>query len=162
MTQFTQSPLVLTILQQVSSDRLQRAVCGFADGSLTVALTRQSDSEIRALVKNGEGKEYGVTLTHALIACSCRDALYRGGICKHGVAVVLHVLRTPQPKTEAPVPQFPMFHLMWRDGVVLCTEPHPGRVQVWPWTEYMLTWPELCSSCVAAYKHPKRAMAKAA
>jgi hypothetical protein len=127
-----------------------------------MTITRQSEAEIRALVKNGEGKEYGVTLTESLTACSYKDALYRGGICKHGVAVVLHVLRTPQPKTAAPAPQFPTFHLMWRDGIILCGDPHPGRVQVWPWTEYMLTWPEVCSSCVATYKHPKRAMAKAA
>jgi hypothetical protein len=162
MTQLTHSSLVLTILQHVSSDRLQRAVCGFADGSMTVTLTRQSDCEIRALVKNGDGKEYGVTLSESLTSCSCKDALYRGGICKHGAAVALHVLRVPQPKTTTPAPQFPTFHLMWRNGIVLCGDPQPGRVQVWPWTEYMLTWPEVCSSCVATYKHPKRAMAKAA
>ena len=162
MTQFTHSSLVLTILKQVSSDRLQRAVCGFVDGSLTITLTRQSESEIRALVKNGDRKEYGVTLTESLTTCSCKDALYRGGICKHGVAVVLHVLRTPQPKTAALAPQFPMFHLMWRDGIVLCGEPQPGRVQIWPWTEYMLTWPEVCPSCVATYNNPKTVMSKAA
>ena len=112
MTQFPHSSLVLTILKQVSSDRLQRAVCGLADGSMTVTLTRQSDSEIRALVKSGNDIEYGVTLTESLSACSCKDALYRGGICKHGVAVALYVLRTPQTQKEAPAPQFPMFHLM--------------------------------------------------
>jgi hypothetical protein len=78
------------------------------------------------------------------------------------VAVALHVLRTPQLKTVSPAPQFPMFHLMWRDGIVLCGDPQPGRVQVWPWTEYMLTWPEVCPACIAAYKQPKTAMAKAA
>lgn len=162
MTQFTYSSLVLTILRQVSSDRLQRAVCGFTDGSLTVTLTRQSEAEIRALVKNGDGKEYGVTLTESLPTCSCKDALYRGGICKHGVAVALHVLRTPQPKTAAPALQFPTFHLMWRDGIVLCGNPHPERVQVWPWTEYMLTWLEVCPACRAAYKQPKTTIAQAA
>jgi SWIM zinc finger len=162
MTQFTYSSLVLTTLKQVSSDRLQRAVCGFADGSLTVTLTRQSDAEIRALVKNGDGKEYGVILTEALTACSCRDALYRGGICKHGVAVALHVLRTPQPQKAVLAPQFPTFHLMWRDGIVLCGDPHADRVQMWPWTAGMVTWPEVCPWCVATYKRPKMAMAKAA
>jgi hypothetical protein len=162
MTQFTHSSLVLTILKHVSSDRLQRAVCGLADGSLTMTITRQMEAEIRALVKNGDGKKYGVTLTESRTTCSCKDALYRGGICKHRVAVVLHVLRTPQSKTEAPAPQFPTFHLMWRDGIVLCGEHQPGRVQVWPWTEYMLTWPEVCPACIAAYKQPKTAMAKAA
>ena len=162
MTQFSHSSLVLTILQHVSFDRLQRAVCDLADGNLTMTITRQSEAEIRALVKNGEGSEYGVTLTESLTTCSCKDSLYRGMVCKHAVAIALHVLRTPQSKKEAPAPQFPTFHLMWRDGIVLCGEPQPGRVQVWPWTEYMLTWPEVCSSCVAAYKQPKRAMAKAA
>ena len=154
--------LVLHAVQQVSPDRLQKAVCGLADGSMTITLTRQSESEIRALVKNGEGKEYGVTLTESLSTCSCKDALYRGGICKHGGAVALHVLRTPQPKTEAPVLQFPMFHLMWRDRIVLCGEPHPERVQVWPWTQGMLSWPEVCPSCTAAYRQPKLALATAA
>jgi SWIM zinc finger len=162
MTQFTHSSLVLTILKHVSSDRLQRAVCGLVDGSLSVTLTRQLDCEIRALVKNGNGKEYGVTLTEALTTCSCKDSLYRGGICKHGVAVALHVLRTPQPKTADPAPQFPTFHLMWRDGIVLCGERHPGRVQVWPWTEYLLTWPEVCPSCLSTYKYPKKVLEKAA
>jgi hypothetical protein len=162
MTQFTHSFLVLTILKHVLSDRLQRAVYGFADSRLAVALTRQSDSEIRALVKNGNGSEYGITLTEAITTCSCKDSLYRGTVCKHAVTVALHVLRTSQPKIEAPIPQFPTFHLMWRDGIVLCDEPQPERVQVWPWTEYMLTWPEVCLSCVSTYNHPKRVMAKAA
>jgi len=122
--------LVLSAVQQVTADRLQRAVCGLADGSMTVTLTRQSENEIRALVKNGDGKEYGVTLTDSLTTCSCKDALYRGGICKHATATALHVLRSPQPKKEAPAPQFPTFHLMWRDGIVLCGEHHPERAQV--------------------------------
>jgi hypothetical protein len=48
-------------------------------------IIRQSDCEIRALVKNGDGKEYGVTLTESLSTCSCKDALSRGGIYKHDV-----------------------------------------------------------------------------
>ena len=69
-------PLVLTVLQHVATDRLQRAVAALAEGSLTMMLTRQTEDEIRALVKNGEGKEYGVTLTKAGVFCSCADALY--------------------------------------------------------------------------------------
>src|SRR5215217_3158938 len=146
-----QHPFILTVLQQVSTDRLQKAVTALVEGEMSITVTRQTPTEIRALVQNGDGKEYGVTLTGSLTACSCKDSLYRGGICKHGVAVALHVLRTPQPKTAAPAPQFPTFHLMWRDGIVLCGDPQPGRVQVWPWTEYMLTWPEVCPACRAAY-----------
>jgi hypothetical protein len=190
--------------------RLQKAINSLVEGSMTIILTRQTPTEIRALnqtsrdrytrvvtlnegkalserffaalrmtwpsgrivkctnvmtsglVKNGDGKEYEVILTESLTACSCKDALYRGGICKHGVAVALYVLHTPQPKTTAPATQFSTFHLMWRYGIVLCDDPHPRRVQVWPWTEYMLTWPEVCSACVAAYKQPKTIMVKAA
>ncbi|MSQ48170.1 MAG: hypothetical protein EXR78_07245 [Deltaproteobacteria bacterium] len=154
--------LVLTAVQNVAADRLQKAVCGLADGSLVVTLTRQSDDEIRALVKNGDGKEYGVTLTESLTTCSCKDALYRGGVCKHAVGVALHVLRAPQPKRATTASQFLSFHLMWRDGIVLCGESHPDRVQVWPWTQGMLSWPEVCPSCVTAYQHPKPAIARAA
>jgi hypothetical protein len=155
---------VLHTVQHVSSDRLQRAVNALAEGSMAVTLTRQAEAEIRALVKNGNGAEYGVTLTDALSACSCKDSLYRGVVCKHAVAVALHVLRTPPPKQEAPVAQEqrPAFHLMWRDGLIVCGEPQPGRFWVYPWTDFMLTWPEACPACVAAYKQPKTAQAVAA
>ena len=95
-------PLVLSVLQQVSTDRLQRAVNALADGSLTVALTRQTEAEIRALVKNGDGKEYGVTLTESGVFCSCPYALYRGVTCKHATVLALSVLRTPQVQEEQP------------------------------------------------------------
>ena len=72
------SPIVLTVLQHVTVDRLQKAVTALAKGSLTMTLTRQTEDEIRALVKNGESKEYGVVLTEAQVFCSCPDALYRG------------------------------------------------------------------------------------
>src|SRR5215510_3946038 len=89
-------PLVLSVLHTVSTDRLQRAVNALAEGSLTVTLTRQTEAEIRALVKNGEAKEYGVTLTETGVFCSCPDALYRGVACKHATVVALFVLRLPQ------------------------------------------------------------------
>ena len=94
-------PLVLTVLQHVSTDRLQRAVNALADGSLTVTLTRQTEVEIRALVKNGEGKEYGVTLTTTVVFCSCPDTMYRGVTCKHAAVLALSVLRAPQPQEQA-------------------------------------------------------------
>jgi uncharacterized Zn finger protein len=100
--------LVLTVLQHVSTDRLQRAVNAFADGSMTVSLTRQTEAEIRALVRNGDGKAYGVTLAETGAFCSCPDALYRGVTCKHATAVALSVLRMPQgqgePQTEKQKP----------------------------------------------------------
>jgi hypothetical protein len=150
--------LVLHTVQQVSSNRLQRAVCSLAEGSLTISLTRQTDAEIRAVVTNGDGSEYGVTLAEALFTCSCKDALYRGVICTHAVVVALHVLRTSQqPRKEKPP-----IHLMWQSGEILCGGPLEDGFWVWPWTAYMLTWPEACPACVAAYKQPKTAHAAAA
>ena len=93
-------PLVLNVLQHVTVERLQKAVNLLADASVTVTLTRQTETEIRALVKNGDGKEYGVTLTKTGAFCSCPDALYRGLACKHATIVALQVLRTPQTEVE--------------------------------------------------------------
>jgi uncharacterized Zn finger protein len=104
-TQVTSSHhlLALTVLKTVSPDRLQKAITALVDNSMTILLTRQTEAEIRALVQNSEGKEYGVTITDGAITCSCRDALYRGVVCKHAVALALYTIRTPQAEaiTEA-------------------------------------------------------------
>lgn len=152
------SSLVLSLLRQVDGERFERAVNSLAQGFLSLTLTRQQPQEIRALVRNGEGKEYGVTLTEAVATCSCKDALYRGVICKHAVAVALSVLRAPQPQVSAlqtPAPQSPpCIHLMWRDGIVLCGVPEPDRFWVYPWTDNVWNWPDICSDCKAAWKQP--------
>src|SRR5439155_20159720 len=93
-------PLVLTVLQHVSTDRLQRAVNALADGTLTVTLTRQTEAEIRAVEKNGEGKEYGVTLSATGVFCSCPDTMYRGVTCKHAAVWALNLSRALQPKEQ--------------------------------------------------------------
>ncbi len=93
-------PFVLTVLQNVTTERLQKAVNAIADASLTITFTRQTEAEIRAFVRNGAGKEYGVTLTEAGTFCSCPDALYRGVTCKQATALALTVLRMPQAQEE--------------------------------------------------------------
>jgi HAMP domain-containing protein len=60
------SSLVLTVLQNVPTDRLQRAVTALADGSFTMTLTRQTPTEIRALVQTHTGQQYGMALTEAV------------------------------------------------------------------------------------------------
>jgi hypothetical protein len=152
----TQSALILDLLKNTPIDRLQRAINALADHTLTISLTRQSETEIRALVTNGDGISYGITLTDSLTACSCKDSLYRGGICKHATAVALYVLRSPQPKIEALAPQFPTFHLAWSDGSTLCGDPEPERVQP-RFTEGMLHWSETCLACRSAYNQPNPA-----
>ena len=111
MTHSIQQALIMNVLQQVSTDRLQRAVTALADGSLSMRLTRQTEAEIRALVKNGEAKEYGVTLTEAAVFCSCPDALYRGSVCKHATVLALTVLRTPCLQEEQPAESAPNLKL---------------------------------------------------
>src|SRR5262245_6228604 len=104
-----QHSFILTVLQRVSPERLQKAVNALVTGDMSLSVTRHTATEIRALVKNGDGIEHGTVLTEALATCSCRDSLYRGTVCKHAAAVALSVLRTPPPKQEASVPQFPTF-----------------------------------------------------
>ena len=158
-------PFVLTVLQHVTTDRLQRAVNALADGSMTVTLTRQTEAEIRALVKNGAEREYGVVLTPTLTTCSCKDALYRGVVCKHTVATALHVLRTPQAKREPqpePVrtvaPPQRTIHLLLDGDRALCGVLNPTRCWRWPhWPE--TTWPETCTECAAVRTRPVLAAA---
>src|SRR5262249_21904700 len=87
--------LVLHAVQQSTPERLHRAVSGLADGTLTVNLTGQSDTEGRGFVSNSDGKPYVDVATTDRAFCSCPDAMYRKGICKHAVVLALHVLRTP-------------------------------------------------------------------
>ena len=147
-----QYPFLLTVLQRVSADRLQKAVNALAEDSLSIALTRQTPTEIRALVKNGANLEYGLTLTPSLITCSCRDALYRGVVCKHAAVVALHLLRTPGQPEPPVVDTQPPLHLMWRNGIMLCGMWDPKRVWVWPWTENVWNWSDICTDCKAAWK----------
>jgi predicted nucleic acid-binding Zn finger protein len=143
------SPLILTVLQHVTVERLQKAVTALAEGSLSMTLTRQTQNEIRALVKNGEGKEYGVALTEAQVFCSCPDALYRGSVCKHATTLALAVLRGEIKETKSPR----TIHLAMQEGVALCGIHHPPHFWKWPyWPE--TAWKESCPECEAIRKQP--------
>ena len=138
--------LLLSPLRETTPDRHQKAVQGLRDGTLTVTLTRQTDAEIRALVRNGDGIEYGVTLTNAGAFCSCKDALYRGVTCKHALAVCISHLQHNDPPADA-------IHLMWTDGLVLCGERYPHRF--WQhWNANALNWHDMCKACVRQWTHP--------
>jgi predicted nucleic acid-binding Zn finger protein len=47
------------------------------------------------VVRKGNAKEYGCTITAAGAFCSCPDALYRGSTCKHAVVLALYMIRNP-------------------------------------------------------------------
>src|SRR5262245_48614458 len=98
--------LTQSILAKVEPGRLQTAVAGFVSGAYAVTITERSATELSGLVTTGEGPHYGVVLTADRAFCSCPDAMYRKGICKHAVVLALHVLRTPktEAKVEAEVP----------------------------------------------------------
>jgi predicted nucleic acid-binding Zn finger protein len=88
------------ILARVEPGRLQKAVEGFVSGAYAITVTEQSEAEIRGFVANGDGKEYGVVLSEGQTFCSCKDAMYRKGICKHAVVLALHVMRTPKAEAK--------------------------------------------------------------
>lgn len=93
-------------LARVEAKRLQKAVEGLVSGAYTVAVTFQDQCRVCGTVTNGDRKPYAVTLgMDDFVACSCPDAVYRKGICKHAVALALHVIRNPQAerKEERPV-----------------------------------------------------------
>ena len=94
------------ILAKVEAGRLQKAVEGLVNGAYAITLASQTAAEIRGFVANGDGKQYGVVLSEGHAFCSCPDAMYRKGICKHAAVLALQVIRTPceeHPTEERPV-----------------------------------------------------------
>src|SRR5262249_15843379 len=85
-----------TVLARVEPGRLQKPVEAFVSGPYAITVTEQGEREVRGFVANGDGKEYGVVLTEGQTFCSCKDAIYRKGICKHAVVLALHAIRTPR------------------------------------------------------------------
>src|SRR5262249_39223974 len=104
-------------------------------------------STVSALVKNGDGHEYGVTITDGSITCSCKDALYRAVVCKHAVALALYALRSA--KDEHP----PTIHLVVKGSTALCGVLNPD--QCWHWPHFPETeWREACVKCTAILHQP--------
>lgn len=97
------------ILAKVEAGRLQKAVEGLVSGAYSITLASQTEAEIRGFVTNGDGTQYGLVLSEGHAFCSCPDAMYRKGVCKHAVVLSLHVIRTPavavQPVAEEPAEQ---------------------------------------------------------
>jgi hypothetical protein len=141
--------LILNVLQQVAPDRLQRAVTELVKNAASITCTRTTETEIRALVRNGEGHEYGVALTETSVFCSCRDALYRGQVCKHAAVLALTVLRTAPTTSEVTR----TIHLLSRDGLTLCGADVARHRWQWPyWPE--TAWQESCAQCEARRRLP--------
>src|SRR6266508_5913615 len=89
------------ILAKVGAGRLKKAVEGLVTGAYAITVTIQNEEEMRGFVLNGDNHQYGVVLTEGHTFCSCPHAMYRKTVCKHAVALALHVIRTPKMQTEA-------------------------------------------------------------
>jgi uncharacterized Zn finger protein len=95
-----QSSLILNVLEHVTMDRLQKAVETLAKDGYLIRFTTRTETEIGALVLNGDATEYSVVLTPGKAFCSCKDAMFRHVHCKHVAAVALYALRTPAEEQQ--------------------------------------------------------------
>jgi uncharacterized Zn finger protein len=84
------------VFARVEDQRFSKAAEGIRNGMYQTTITLQTEDEVRGVVKRGNDKEYGCTITATGAFCSCPDALYRGSICKHAVALALCVIRNPR------------------------------------------------------------------
>ena len=138
---------ILSTLRAASPERHQLAVRGLRDGTLNITLAFRSDRELRALVKNGDGQEYGVLLSDRGNFCSCKAARYRGATCKHQLARCVFVLQ----QSEAAVDRIHLWHPA--DVLPLCGETHPKRF--WQrWNYNVFSWTDVCPACMHAWTHP--------
>jgi predicted nucleic acid-binding Zn finger protein len=99
---------LLSPLRAATPERHPLAVKGLRDHTYTITIAHRSETELRALVRNGEGAEYGVNLSDRGNFCSCKDALYRGTTCKHQIALCVFVLQQNEQAQDR-------VHLMWKD-----------------------------------------------
>src|SRR3954451_21254723 len=139
---------LLSTLRSATPERHQLAVRGLRDHTFTITIACRTESEIRALVKNEDGIEYGINLSDRGNFCSCKDALYRGVVCKHQIAVCVHILQQNEQAQDR-------VHLWFPDGTAaLCGEMHPKRF--WQrWTMNALNWSDLvCQACVHQWLNP--------
>ncbi len=84
---------ILRHIYDVSPERLQKAVCGLADGSYHVYVTERDSEHIQGSVINGDGKEYACSIGDGYLSCECADFGYRNATCKHLLAFALRILQ---------------------------------------------------------------------
>ena len=105
MTHDSFTPHVLTILGNVSPARLSKAAEALANNDYTIRITHQTEVAISAFVTNGDGAQYGTTLTAHGPFCSCPDSMYRRVPCKHMAAMALYIIRSLKSPVEEGQPR---------------------------------------------------------
>jgi hypothetical protein len=93
---------VRTILAGANRERLERAVCGLADGHYQIYLTQHDAKHVAGTVMIGDGKEYAVSICAGFVSCECRDFVYRHTTCKHVLALAVQVLHAGEVMEEEP------------------------------------------------------------
>jgi uncharacterized Zn finger protein len=93
-----QASLILEVLRRVPLDRIQKAIAGLMNNSMKVTIDVQKRRGLWASVEGDSGQTYTVIIVETSLICSCRDAEYRDGACKHLAAAVLYVLRATPPE----------------------------------------------------------------
>ena len=137
--------LTLPVLKKCDPIRLEKAILGLLDQSLTITLTHQEQGRIYAIASNGDGIKYDVALTAAGVSCTCSDFTYRKTICKHLIGACLSASHAAR---QAPAPT----HLRWRSGEILCGAPTSEKAHTWPWPGTLVQWEETCASCRTTYQ----------
>jgi uncharacterized Zn finger protein len=92
------------IVAKADAKRFEKAATALRNGEYAIELTYVDHSQVRAYVTNGDGQRYGVVIVDGGASCSCKDAMYRGGICKHSVALAVKVLQDGVTIPDAPAP----------------------------------------------------------
>jgi hypothetical protein len=87
---------ILRHIDDVSPERLQRAVCGLADGTYHVYLTQQDNQHVAGSVINGDGKEYACSIGDGYLSCECPDFGFRKVTCKHLLAFAMRILQVEE------------------------------------------------------------------
>jgi hypothetical protein len=138
---------LLSILRAASPTRHHKAVTGLADGSLTITITHRSDIEMRALVRNGEGTEYGVVITEHGGFCGCKDFAYRGVVCYHQIALCVYVLQQNEA-TENRI------HLWLPTATAAVCGTKTARRIATCWFDTIARFPETCPACRHVWAQP--------
>lgn len=103
---------ILKHIYQISPERLQKAVCGLADGTFHVYVTQRGSEHaqgehaqgehVAGSVINGDGREYTVQIGDGFLSCACADFVHRQVPCKHLLAFALRILQVEEGVQEEP------------------------------------------------------------
>jgi hypothetical protein len=85
------------IIEEAEEKRLKRALTGLFNETYRMRNLKQKESEVKAYVSNGDGKDYGVAISESQVLCHCPDYFFTNeGICKHILMLSFALLANDQ------------------------------------------------------------------